>query len=231
MKNTVNTLTNAASIALICVLISACGSSSTRDYTSNGLNNTNTNTSTNTGTGTGTGTGTNLYNLPNAPTYDAKLSAPTGSTASAVSFSQSVYTSHTLKVKVIPQPAPAMLVSPGWVVPYDCYSVTVRVPGDQKSTIPLRVAGVTVNPNSPCANAPTSQILDFSNSMTGSGNVTVTVDTPQTDNCRNSFPYYLYAYLYYGSIGSSPCSVQPTWKDHMTDATVQIQYDGTWMDP
>jgi hypothetical protein len=197
------------------VLLSACGSNSTRDRTlsSSGLSETaggsgNTNTT----------PGGNIYNLPLAPERIVEISGQGGMTPA---YRMTAQTSRTLKVKVAALPAPRLTV-PGytnWVFPYGCMRVRVTVNGTTQATQVLRVADAAQGAQSPCANAPTSQVLDFSDAMTGDGPVDVVVSSPDYDNCRTYNP------MYYG------CQMSAVWMNHMAAANVSVQTDGTWLNP
>jgi len=207
------------SVLAAIAMLSACGSNSTRDgsVSSSGLSNP-TNT-TNNPLPTPSNTGGNIYNLPLAPERVASISG-VGGPQPTQSFS--VSTSATLKVKITALPAPHLTLSgyTGWVFPYGCMQVRVTVNGSTQTTQVLKVADAPQGMASPCANAPSSQILDFGNAMTGAGPVTVTISDAQYDNCR----YYYYP-LTYG------CSLSAMFKNHMASANVAIQTDGTWLNP
>ena len=197
------------------VLLSACGSNSTRDRTlgQSGLSD---------GSGSSptsnTNTGGNVYNLPLAPERVVEITGQGGMTPG---YRISAETSRTLKVKVSALPAPRLTV-PGytnWVFPYGCLRLRVTVNGTTQSTQVLRVADAAQGSNSPCANAPTSQVLDFSDAMTGDGPVDVIVSSPDYDNCRTYNP------MYYG------CQMSAVWMNHMAAANVSVQTDGTWLNP
>jgi hypothetical protein len=231
-------------MALTVIALSACGSNSTRDFTTGGLSNgTGSNNTGNTGNGNNSGGGGNVSNYPQAPSFDAIVSGAGGTSPSVVKTNTNIITgglqtSRTLRVKVAPLPAPHMTVAPGWVYAYGCYQVQVNVNGTTQTTQVLRVSGVTQAPNSPCANAPDHQILNFDNVMNGSGNFTITVTNPQYDNCRNLAvsmnSYDVRGYLYYGSdpmYGNAQCALWPVWMNSLTEATITVQPDGYWMDP
>ena len=205
-------------IVLSVLALTACGSSSTRDFTTNsqGFNNNNTNNN-NSGGGTG-----NINNLPLAPEFDAHISGMTGVQPSA---SYTTGTSNLLRIKVTPLAAPNLIIAPytNWVFPYGCLTVQVHVNGITRTTQYLRVAGTYQAPGSPCADAPDHQILDFTGSSFGSGNITVTIDNPTYDNCRNWWP------LNYGSQSTYNCNMSAVWKNHMVAATIAVQTDGTYL--
>ena len=201
------------------IVLSACGSQSTRDQW-NYNNGDGTTTGSTTGT-TGIQTGDNnqnVGNLPPAPEQRVELSGQNGSNPNySISLNGGSGTSRTLRVKITPLSAPNVTI-PGysnWVFPYGCLQVTVVVNGITKMTQVLRVNGMAQS--SQCANAPTYEILDFTNQMTGSGNVTVTVQNAVYDNCRYNWP------MYYG------CYMSQVWQNHRVAMNVQIQTNGTWM--
>jgi len=198
------------------VLLSACGSNSTRDRTlgQSGLSD-GSGSFSNTNAGN---TGGNIYNLPLAPERVVEITGQGGMTPA---YRISAETSRTLKVKVVALPAPHLTV-PGytnWVFPYGCMRIRVTVNGTTQATQVLRVADAAQGSNSPCANAPTSQVLDFSDAMTGDGPVDVVVSSPEYDNCRTYNP------MYYG------CQMSAVWMNHMAAANVSVQTDGTWLNP
>jgi hypothetical protein len=198
------------------VLLSACGSNSTRDRNlgQSGLSDGSGSPSSSSAAGS---TG-NIYNLPLAPERVVEITGPGGMTPA---YRITAETSRTLKIKVAALPAPHLTV-PGytnWVFPYGCLRIRVTVNGTTQATQVLRVADAAQGSNSPCANAPTSQVLDFSNAMTGDGPVDVVVSSPDSDNCRTSNP------LYYG------CQMSAVWMNHMAAANVSVQTDGTWLNP
>lgn len=190
-------------------LLAACGSSSTRDST---ISNSGFNTS------SGSSSAGNIYNLPLAPEYIAKISGAAGSSPSQV---YSVGTSRTLRIKVTPVSAPNMAIAGfgAWNFAYGCAAVQVHVNGASQMTQMLRVGSVAQAQNSPCANAPTSQILNFDNAMSGAGTVSVIVSNAQYDNCRTMDPNA------YG------CAMKAVWTDHFVGSKVAIQTDNTWLDP
>jgi hypothetical protein len=204
------------SICGMMVLLSACGSK-TATTTLGASTSPSTPSGVQTGFLNGNGTG-NIYNLPQAPENRVEVS---GSSGPSPSFTKTIQTSRTLKVKVTALNAPQLTI-PGyenWVFPYGCMQVTVSVNGVSQTTQVLRVSSVAQGATSPCANAPDRQTLDFSNAMTGNGPVTITVTNPQYDNCRYYWP------LNYG------CQISAVWSNHMVAATIATQVDGTWMDP
>ena len=201
-------------IVMFAVMVTACGSSSTRDYTSQGLSTGGSSTGTTGTSGIQTG---NIYNLPLAPEFDAQISGQ-GGPHPAETFSTG--TSHLIRVKVTPLQAPHLTIAPytNWVFPYGCLRLQVSVNGVTRSTQVLKVGNVTQGSSSPCANAPESQILDFSNTATGASNITVTVTSPEYDNCRQQWP------MNYG------CYMSAVWLNHMVAATIAVQTDGTYLE-
>jgi hypothetical protein len=196
-------------------LMAACGSQTSSVTTLGGSAS---------GSGSGTQTGSssyvsgdntsNVYNLPAASEQRIEMSGTNGTDSNKnLSFN----TSRTLKVKISPLSAPNITI-PGynnWVFPYGCLQVTVAVNGITKMTKVLRVNGMTAS--SQCADAPTSETLDFTSQMSGSGPVTVTMQNAVYDNCRYSWP------MYYG------CYMTQVWQSHRVAMNVQVQTDGTWM--
>lgn len=196
--------------------LSACGSQALREgaVVSGSVAN---GTQTGSGTNVSTPTGGNIYNLPAAPQQRLELS---GNNSTEFKKTLLVQTGRTLRIKVKPLPAPNVTI-PGytnWVFPYGCLSVSVTVNGMTRSTQTLRVEGVTQGSNSPCANAPTSQIIDFTDQMTGTGQTQIEVSNANYDNCRQYWP------LNYG------CSMSAIWQNHRVALDATIQVDGTYMD-
>ncbi|NDG84405.1 MAG: hypothetical protein EBX52_05115 [Proteobacteria bacterium] len=212
-KGTMKTF-NLLSVLMVAGMLSACGSSSTRDYTLDSSGLTNTNSGTNSG---------NWQNLPAAPSWQGALYGQ-GTTytygPNSMVSPNSYYTSAQLKVKIVPLAAPN---SPGGAgtfnFPYGCVSFSVKVNGHEIPTGVIRVAGVTQGANSQCATAPTSAVLDFSTYLTGAGSVTVTVSDPMYDNCRTASP---------GCYGASMRAPAP---QHPVAFQAVVQPDGYYMDP
>ena len=194
-------------------VLTACGSTTSRSVlTSSGSTAVNNSTTSTTTTSSPTG---NIYDLPNAPFQTITIS---GTSGPYPTVAYNVSTSRTLKIKVTPLSAPNLTI-PGYtnyVFPYGCAQLTVSVNGMTLQTEVLHVS--TVN-DSLCASAPSYQILDFSNAMTGNSAVTVSVTDAQYDNCRSYNPFA------YG------CSMSAVWSNHLVRATLQTQVDQTWMDP
>lgn len=160
--------------------------------------------------------GGNIYNLPAAPQQMIQLSGLNGN---AFSRDLTFSTSRTLKVKVEALSA-ANLIIPGytnWIFPYGCLRISVKVNGSTRQTKILRVASADQASTSECKNAPTSEILDFSDITTGNGPVTVTFSNSEYDNCRTYDP------MKYG------CSMKAVWQDHQVRLNATVQVDGTWM--
>ncbi|MBC7398256.1 MAG: hypothetical protein H7333_12510 [Bdellovibrionales bacterium] len=199
------------------VLLSACGSQVARE---SGLTNTGSAIGSSNGIGTQTGSNGagNVYNLPLAAESVARIN---GANGAVPSYLATVRTARTLRVKITPHAAPNLTL-PGytnWVFPYGCLRLQVSVNGTTQSTQILRVDGTAQGGTSACANAPTSQILDFTNAITGDGPVNVVVSNGEYDNCRYTWP------MNYG------CSMSAIFATHIVAASVAIQNDGTWMNP
>jgi hypothetical protein len=202
------------SASLVLVLVSACGSQTAKTTSSSASTASNPISST---SGTVSNySGTNISNLPQAPQQTLQVSGVNGpAPIQALTFG----TSATLKVKITALQAPNLTVANGWTFPYGCMQISVSVNGVTQTTQVLRVANQAQGSTSPCANAADHQVLDFSNAMTGSGNVTITFSAPQYDNCRYYWP------LNYG------CQMSAVWQNHEVKFNAAVQYDGTWMDP
>ncbi len=207
---------NSVLVALAVLALTACGSQTSRSVTSGGAL---TGASgTNGSNGSGEDTTGNINDLPQAPSQVVTVSGNSGAYPT-VSFRAS--TSRTLKVKVTAMSAPN-LVNPGftnWVFPYGCMQVTVQANGMTLTTQVLRVGSAGQGGSSSCANAPTSQTLDFTNAVTGSGSVLISVTNAQYDNCRSQNP------LAYG------CGMSAVWSNHLVSTNITTQVDGYWMDP
>jgi hypothetical protein len=196
------------------IVMSACGSTTARQSS------TTLSASSTSGVQTGStssGHPGNIYNLQDAESYVATVNGA-GGTAPTATFS--IQTSRTLKVKVTPLNAPNLTL-PGytnWSFPYGCVRMRVTVNGVVKSTNILRVDGIAQGATSVCANAPTYQVLDFSNDVSGNGATSVVISNAEYDNCRYTWP------LNYG------CQMSALFKAHVQASTIQIQGDDTWMD-
>ena len=195
-------------------LLSACGSQTARTTTSANGSTTGTTIS---GTSIAT-TGGNIYNLPQAPEQTVQLSGINGP---APIQTLNAGTSRTLKIKITALNAPNLTIPgyTGWVFPYGCLQVSVSVNGVTQTTQVLKVANIAQGSTSACANASDHQVLDFTNAMTGSGNVTISFNNASSDNCRYYWP------LNYG------CQMAATWQNHMVQFNAGVQTDGLWMDP
>jgi hypothetical protein len=228
--------TNGFIFVLASVLLVSCGSSSTRDFTTSGLGGGTTGGST--GGSTSGGTEGNIYNLPLAPEFQAVL---TGSTGQQPTVSQSYGTSHLIRVKVTPLSAVNLLNATykNWVFPYGCLQLKVTVNGIQRQTQILKLANVYQEPNSPCANAPESQILEFSNSASGAAPVNITVSDAVYDNCRGLDPMdyggtcnpYISGYFYgYPQYTTPSAGMKAVFANHAIAATIAVQTDGTYLE-
>ena len=143
-----------------------------------------------------------------------------GISGTSPSYTIKVNTGKTLKVTVAPLPAPHLPVANygGWVFPYGCASVEVRVNGNSQRTQLLQVAGVKQAKTSPCLNNPTQETLDLSTLVNGgsagpSHEVDVVISNAEYDNCRTSNPSE------YG------CAMSSVWQNQITEFKVQTQYD------
>jgi hypothetical protein len=197
------------------LVLTACGSTTARESLTTGAGSSLSGSQTGLTT-TPTPSG-NIYNLPDADSYVAQLN---GASGAVQTVTYNIQTSRTLKVKVTPMGAPNLTL-PGytnWSFPYGCLRLRVTVNGVTKVTGVLRVDGVSQGATSVCANAPTYQVLDFTNSVTGNGTTAVTVSNPEYDNCRYTWP------LNYG------CQMSAIFQNHIIASSIQIQGDNTWMD-
>lgn len=198
------------------VALTACGSQSMRESVSSLGGQTG-----NTGgsqTGSTGNTGGNIYNLPAASQLRVELG---GNNSADFKKTLTFMTSRTLKVKIKPLAAPNITV-PGytnWVFPYGCMSVSVTVNGMTRGTQVLRVEGVAQGSTSQCKDAPTSQVLDFTDVMSGTGPTVVEISNANYDNCRYYWP------MNYG------CGMSAVWQNHRVAMDTTVQVDGTWMNP
>ncbi len=214
IKKRVNIMKNfkIVSLVLSVMVLSACGSNSARDnLTTTSANNTGSTSTTTTTTGSG-----NIYNLPAAYQNQVQLS---GNNGGAFSKSYTFDTSRKLRVKVEALSAPNLTV-PGytnWVFPYGCMRVTVTVNGSTRTSKILKVAGTT-QATAECVNAPSTDIIDFSNVTTGSGQISVTFSNAEYDNCRYYNP------MAYG------CGMSAVWQNHQVRFNASVETDGTYME-
>jgi hypothetical protein len=205
---------NQISVALgLMVILSACGSQSSTDL-ANISNNSVGNAPNNNNNG-GTPTG-NIYGLPVAPETLVYLTGSTGTKPSKTFYAD---TSMKLRVKVTAQSAANNTVYSNWINPYGCFRVNVTVNGITMQTQILRVHGLT---DSNCANAPTSEILDFTQYMSGNGTpVTITFSDAEYDNCRYTDPF---------AYGGPQCGMKPLFPTHQAKFKAAIQVDGQYME-
>jgi hypothetical protein len=192
------------------VILSACGSQSSKDGALTSTSNQGTSFNP-----VSSGTG-NVYGLPLAPETMAYL---TGSSGSKPTFTAIANTSMKMRVKITAMSAVNDTVQTNWTHPYGCMRVKVSVNGIVQQTAILRVDGLT---DSNCTNAPTSQILDFTGYMTGSGQpVTVVISDAEYDNCRYSDP---------SAYGGAQCGMKPLYYSHQASFKVAYQVDGYYME-
>ncbi|MBC7396152.1 MAG: hypothetical protein H7333_01815 [Bdellovibrionales bacterium] len=194
------------------IVMSACGSQVAREGS------TVLGSAASTASGSQTGIVGNVGSSRQAPEYLAKINGANGAVPAA---NFEVKTSRTLRVKVTPLAAPNLTL-PGytnWVFPYGCLRLQVSINGTTQSTQILRVDGTSQGATSACKDAPTSQILDFTNAMTGSGPAVLTVSNAEYDNCRYTWP------MNYG------CSMSAIFATHIIAASIATQVDGTWLNP
>ena len=192
-------------------ILSACGSQSSRDQVSfNASNNTT----------PGTITGGNTQGLPLALESDHKLTGIYGSIPQ--SEASNVQTSMLLKVKVTAGSAAYNTVNPNYINPYGCFRVKVTaLIGNSvvtRTTDILRVDGV--GQNSKCPNAPTSQVVDFSQYTTGYAPIVVRFSNAEYDSCYNIA----------GQFQSYGCEMKPLYSSHAATFKATIQTDGTYME-
>ena len=208
MKN-LNGVSKAVSLIAGVLILSACGSQSSRNVALSSSADSSSSTSTTTAV---TGTG-NIYNLPAATQNRVQLS---GNNGGAFSKTLNFSTSRKLRVKVEALAAPNFTLNgyTNWVAAYGCMRVTVTVNGSTRSTKILKVAGLT---GPECTGAPSSDIIDFSDITTGNGPVTVTFSNAEYDNCR------YYNTLQYG------CGMKAVWQNHQEALNATVETDNTYM--
>lgn len=201
-------------VALSLVVLSACGSKSSRDQL--GSNSTSNNTAITYPTPSGVG---NVNNLPAAQQQQIQLSGMSLSTGTKnITLDSERSTSRKLRIKVTALSAPNMTV-PGytnWVFPYGCMRVTVTVNGSSRQSKILKVSGMA-QATAECQNAPSSDIIDFSDITTGYGNVSITYSNAEYDNCRYYNP------MAYG------CGMSAVWQNHQVRFNTTIETDGYYM--
>ena len=195
-------------------IMTGCGSTTARDSTAGISSTTSSASSSNISPG-------NISNLQDAKITRIAINGPQSSIVNGRSQTITVQTSRTLKVKVTAVGAPRLTLEgyTGWVFPYGCLRLQVKVNGQFKYTDILRVDGVASGNTAACAGAPSHQVLDFTNDVTGNGTTSVVVSDPEYDNCRDNWP------LHYG------CQMSPIFKDHIVAADIQIQTDNLYMSP
>ena len=168
--------------------------------------------------GVQTGSSGNVGNIQLAPEFVAKINGANGAVPTAA---YPLDTSRTLKVKVTALSAPNLTYNNfnNWVFPYGCLRLQVSANGTTQTTQILRVDGASQGATSACKDAPTSQVLDFTNAMTGAGPFQVIIHNAEYDNCRYTWP------LNYG------CSMSAIFTTHIIAASIAMQVDGTWLNP
>ncbi len=157
----------------------------------------------------------NIYTIPAPYQNTVQLS---GNNGGVFSKTMNFSTSSTLKIKVEALSAPNCTI-PGyqaWVFPYGCMRVSVTVNGSTRQTKILKVAGTT-QVTAECVNAPSTDILDFSDITTGDGPISVTFSNAEYDNCHSNNP------IAYGC-GMSAVSQ----KSHQVRFNTTIQTDNTY---
>jgi hypothetical protein len=201
-------------------LLAACGSQTVQEggITANSA------TATSTAATTTTTTDANPYNLPAAYQQKIQLGGSGSSDFSEIVSGTQITTSKTLKVKVTPLTA-VNIANPNpaynnWNFQYGCAQVSVTVNGVTQSTNALQVTGMTQASNSACASNGTYQVLDFSDTITGDGPVTVTFSNAEYDNCaRFGSPYP----------AQFGCGMAAMWLWHQMALEATIEVDGTYM--
>jgi len=104
---------------------------------------------------------------------------------------------------------------------YGCVRYTIEVGGKSVTTNTLAVDGQ----NDLCPNAPTSQIIDFSDRAVGVTSTSVKVTAVRYDYyCRLLYMGYIYSGYYNTYCGSSLYSV---YRNHTVTGTLEIQTNGT----
>ncbi len=238
MKTNMKTL-NQFAVTLTAIAVSAsltaCGSRATDASASSALTST---------------SSTGSITTPTEPTNNTSGLNPaaqqyytlSGAAGPRPTVSLSLSTEATLKVRIQPLPAPnsvttgSQYIPTDFAFPYGCISVNVTVSGSninnsngatQVATAKVPVVGA----NDPsCPGSLTYQDLDFSSTLTGNGNVTITIDDADYDNCRLYVDSWmgLLAYQYSG------CGLAPVWAtspkaSHIVAFNATVQVDGTYM--
>ncbi len=151
--------------------------------------------------------GTNTQNLPTAPSYTYALNGYNGNLTSTTKNPPNTESLLRVKITALPNANYSFGV-------YGCMSVKVSVDGTVKRTVALAVPGF---PSYLCQGASSSEILDFSAELTGTGSHTITFSEVMSDNC-------------YGQYGAGPytyrCMMRTAYRTHAVSFTAQIQTDG-----
>lgn len=141
---------------------------------------------------------------------------------------EDLYTDSILKVKITAAPG-SLLADPqgsNFSAEYGCAQFTVTVNGRSVTTQILKVEGSN---SWLCANAPTSQTLDFSDRLGGAGPVQVEVTNGKYDfYCQMHWDQRnKYGYSEWDLAGwAAPCPLKSAFKNHMVNGQVAIQLNG-----
>ena len=113
-------------------------------------------------------------------------------------LSPEVETDSLFRVRIHAAPAQSIPGADTVVMSYGCVQFNVTVQGEQRTTELLRVPG---EDNSLCPNAPTSQVLDFSNRTGGASGMDVEISNPRYD---------FYCHLWWQAYYSAPWGYNPS---------------------
>ena len=166
----------------------------------------------------------NCHNLP--PALEQKITL-TGSNGTNPEFIMTnngglppspLVTAHTLRIKILPLPAPN-LPAPwsNWNIAYGCLQITVKANGVVRTTQALSVAGAKQPAKSVCATSPSSEVLDYSDTLSGSSPVSITFQNPLYDNCRLA------------NTSIFGCQMLALFQTHLAAFLATIQVDSTYM--
>jgi hypothetical protein len=225
------------------MLLSACGGQAYRTGEASGTSSGGTSVSGGSSFGGGSSSGSGSSNSSGSgtttpPAEESFLPARsesftvTGSGGTSPTFTASnVRTDSLLKVKVIAGAAGPVSIPSGtpgyggsysnYQASYGCVRYTIEVAGRSVTTNTLAVEGQ----NSLCPDAPTSQIIDFSDRAVGVTNTSVKVTAVRYDYyCQLVYMGYISPYYYNTYCGSSLYSV---YRTHSVTGTLEIQTNGT----
>jgi len=153
-----------------------------------------------------------------------------GGTTPSRTFS-GIRTDSILRVKVRAQPAGNLSLSTGsysnYNGSYGCVAYQITVGGRTVTTQPLKIPG-SFSPVSSCQNAPSEQVIDFSDRITS--NVQITVSNPRYDYYCNLYMSGAMGYAYpYGSLYQTYCSagLYTVYRNHTVNGDLEVFVNGS----